>query len=274
MPYAAAVTRPARGADRDRGPTGRPTFAAPDLVTASPLAALLTAAGAGGSQPLPELGFHQGVVTEWEPTTNTNVIAVLGTLLSDLPVLSAGAIMLGVGDVVGLLRVRTQYFILGRISTVEQALTIRTARLDATSFTVNSTVEYTDPSGTPGPTLTDVYIGSSRRCLVFISASLGSTDMGFLAAHFEVSGASSILPPSGPGAQDYGLMIGAVSAGVDDPTMPNMNASRMFLLTAADGLNQGFNTFSMKYMSVNSAGGLPINNDGFIGKRVITVMPL
>lgn len=257
------------------GLAGRSGFDAPSFATTSPLAALLTAAGVGGSQPLPEIGFHQGVVVEWDTVGNTNSILVVGSLIENVSILSAGAIMIGVGDVVGLLRVRTQYFILGRISTMQNAITISSARFDGDSFTVNSSTNYIDPSGTPGPTLSNVYIGASRRCLVFLSASLASTDMGYVAAHFEVSGASSILPPSGPGAHDYGLMIGSVAAGVGtDPTQVSMNASRMFLLTAADGLNAGLNTFTMKYLGVGEFNTFPTNNDCFVGKRVITVMPL
>lgn len=225
------------------------------------------------AQPIADLAFHQGYVQSWDQENNTNTIIIGGSPITDVAVMSSGAIMIGAGDVVGLLRVRTQYFVIGRISSVGQALGIRSASVLDGSFTVSGT--YSDLSGSPGPTLTDVFIGSSRRCLVFLSASLSATDEGYVACHFQVTGASSIDPPTGTGAFNYGLMTGSTVAGVgSDPTQVGTGASRMFLVTAADGLNTGLNTFTMKYLGVNDSGTTPTNNDCFVENRVITVMPL
>lgn len=64
----------------------------------------------------PELSFHTGQIITWNSTTATNTVRIKGVVLSNLPVLtSAGSVGLEAGVTVGLLRVRTQYFILGRI---------------------------------------------------------------------------------------------------------------------------------------------------------------
>jgi hypothetical protein len=63
-----------------------------------------------------ELDFHTGQIISWNSTTATNQVRVRGVTFSNLPVLtSAGSVGLDNGVTVGLLKVRTQYFILGRI---------------------------------------------------------------------------------------------------------------------------------------------------------------
>lgn len=65
-----------------------------------------------------DIGFHQGVIVEWNAQTGTNVINVLGSLQSDLKMLNiTEALVLQPGHVVGLLRFRNSFFILGRIVT-------------------------------------------------------------------------------------------------------------------------------------------------------------
>jgi hypothetical protein len=62
------------------------------------------------------LDVYFGELLEWNPVVFNNAVRVRGTVVYDLPVLtSAGLIGLNVGDVVQLLRVRTQYFIVGRV---------------------------------------------------------------------------------------------------------------------------------------------------------------
>ncbi|MGH3095558.1 MAG: hypothetical protein ACRDMV_06105, partial [Streptosporangiales bacterium] len=117
------------------------------------------------------LGMRQGVVKSWDSSTGHNTVDVGGTVMDDLPVLaSTGTVLLAAGDVVGLLRYRSTYFVLGRIGVAgEGALAIRAASVTADEMTTSAT--FTDLP-TPGPTLTDVYIGSSRRCLVFMSVEI------------------------------------------------------------------------------------------------------
>lgn len=77
---------------------------------AADLAPLLASAG------LPDVGFHQGTVTAWNEVTGTNTVTVNGATLTNLPALNLGEfVILEPGDVVGLLRFKHTYFILGRI---------------------------------------------------------------------------------------------------------------------------------------------------------------
>lgn len=62
------------------------------------------------------LAFHMGQIITWDSDSNTNTVLVLGTVIPNVPVLtSANTTGLEVGASVGILKVRTRYFILGRI---------------------------------------------------------------------------------------------------------------------------------------------------------------
>lgn len=75
----------------------------------------LASAGRNGSSDS-EISFHQGKILSWNGSGGTNTIEVAGTPLVNLPALtSAGLIALREGDVVGVLRYRSSYFILGRV---------------------------------------------------------------------------------------------------------------------------------------------------------------
>src|SRR5690242_8706771 len=63
------------------------------------------------------LGFHSGTVLAWDTNTGANSVQVAGAVLADVPILNTSeAIKLEAGDVVGLLRFRSTYFILGRVT--------------------------------------------------------------------------------------------------------------------------------------------------------------
>lgn len=221
-----------------------------------------------------DIGFHTGEVLAWDQDAGTNTIRVLGTAMADLQVVATGSVMVGVGDLVAIWRYKSTYFVMGRIAPVSEALTVRAAS-DATTGTVTSTSVFSDLTGTSvGPTVSNVYIGPSRRCLVFLSVGCGSTDMGYGSAHFQVTGASTIAPPTGAGNWSQGAFVGSDSATVgDDPTAVSASATRIFLLTAANGLNAGLNTFTVKYMGHPDSGVL-LNNDVQFFDRVIVVLPL
>lgn len=216
----------------------------------------------------PDVGFHAGQVLAWDPDAGTNTILVLGAEMQNLQVVSSGSVMVGTGDLVAIWRYKSTYFVMGRIAPVEQSLTPRAAVNNVTGFTTSGS--YGDLSSGAGPSVSNVYIGPSRRCLVWISAGASATDDGFAAAHVAITGASSIAPPVGTSAFSEGAYIGSENT----TTLTGGSASRVFLFTAADGLNQGLNTFTMKYLGVNSAGTTPTNNDCFFYHRVIVVFPL
>lgn len=61
--------------------------------------------------------FHQGRIVSWDNETGANVVSVGGSLLTNVPILNTGeAIALKDGDVIGLTKWRTQWFIIGRIT--------------------------------------------------------------------------------------------------------------------------------------------------------------
>lgn len=64
-----------------------------------------------------DLGLHQGVIQAWDNSTGTNTITVAGATLTDVPVLNTGSVVtLQAGQVVAVLRWKTSYFVLGRIT--------------------------------------------------------------------------------------------------------------------------------------------------------------
>ncbi|MBF8189128.1 hypothetical protein ITP53_26030 [Nonomuraea sp. K274] len=63
-----------------------------------------------------DIGFHQGRVMAWNQATSMNTISMAGGVLTDVPVLNGTEpLLLKEGDVVGMLRFKTSYFVLGRI---------------------------------------------------------------------------------------------------------------------------------------------------------------
>lgn len=210
-------------------------------------------------QPAPAIGrdtpppFAQGVVETWNALAGTNKVRVRGKSLTNLLSLvgSEGG-LIRPGDVVCIAFFQDTAAVLGRIDApgVEQrALGIHTARI----FTgVSATTDSWEDHG--GPEVT-VYIGSSRRCKVDLSAMIDSVDtIGF--AGFQVSGTSTIA------ANEWN----AVSTG--GPGTQWVNATRVVTLSSADGLNEGNSTFRMLYKT--AAGGPDVA--GF-RNREITVQP-
>jgi hypothetical protein len=210
-------------------------------------------------QPAPAVGrdtpppFAQGVVEAWNATAGTNTIRVRGKSVTNLLSLvgSEGG-LIRQGDVVCIAFFQDTAAVLGRIDApgVEQrALGIHTARVFTGASSLSDNWE-----DLGGPEVT-VYIGSSRRCKVDLSAFIDSVDcIGF--AGVRVSGASTIAPSE----------WNAVATGGPGTTW--VNATRVVTLSAADGLNEGDNTFRMFYKT--SAGGPDVA--GF-RNREITVQP-
>lgn len=212
--------------------------------------------GSGG-----DVGFTQGTIISWDEATGVNTVQLGGTggpIVSNVRVLStSNSIMLSPTDVVGLLRFQSTYFILGRIQAPGSgaALQIRSAEVAALESTGSTT--YTDLA-TFGPVVSNVYIGSARRCLVFINAFCRTNSTGGF-VNFQVTGASTIGPLSSKSVGFQNLSTQTLGA----------NCMGVIQLTAADGLNQGYNTFTMKYI-VQLTG--PGTGADFQNRR-ITVFP-
>ena len=210
----------------------------------------------------PEYGYRQGVIVDWDSLTGANVVNVGGTNIENLDVLATSdSIMLAPGDRVLLLKFQSTLCILGRIAPAGTgSIGIRAAANAASGFTASTS--YTDLSSGVGPSLANVSISSSRRCMVIVSAAIYAEVDDDGAAHFTVSGASTIAAPTGSSAFSEGAFLGTFSGG----GAIEGSATRTFILTEANGLNAGLNTFTMKYLSRN--GG-----DAQFSDRVITVFP-
>lgn len=72
---------------------------------------------------MPTIDFHTGQIIDWNSSDNTNRILVLGTVMENLPILTAANTSgLVIGAAVGILRVKTQYFVIGRIVNQDSGL--------------------------------------------------------------------------------------------------------------------------------------------------------
>lgn len=142
------------------------------------------------------------------------------------------------------------------------AFGMRSDHIAAEETTTSAT--FTDLA-TVGPTISDVPIGSTRRCLVLISTQIQivaeneQAERGDVAV--EVSGASSIAPDDTKTSSAF-LGAGATTQLVS----VSSSATSMILLDASDGLNEGLNTFRLKYRS--AFGGEVILKD-----RKVFVLP-
>lgn len=84
---------------------------------ASLLATTSPTASTGVAMPT-ELGFHQARVLDWDAAAGTNRVEVGGKVLVNVAgIVSSDNLVLHAGDLIGILRFRSTYFILGRIST-------------------------------------------------------------------------------------------------------------------------------------------------------------
>ncbi|PWW50271.1 hypothetical protein [Actinokineospora spheciospongiae] len=202
------------------------------------------APGESGAPRTEPIGFHQGVVVAWDAIAGTNTIRIHGAdFVNLLSLLGSEGGLIRQGDVVALTRYQTTYAVWGRIDVpgVEQrALGIVSARDPAGVYSTSDTYE-----DLGGPWV-DVYIGSSRRCKVDITALISAFDcIGFVGV--EVSGASSIGPTEG---RSLAAGWGAADAGT-----VHVGATRVVTLTAADGLNEGYNRFSLRYKTSLGVSG-------------------
>jgi len=228
-------------------------------MDAAGIAQLLTA---GIAPPVgsADMGFHTGVIKSWDESSGVNVVTVQGVDFSNLGCVQGGiGVLYQSGDVVAVMRFQTRYFVFGKIAApgAGAANQIRSASVTTTVANVPPQ-GYGDLPGSAGPTLTNVYIGSSRRCLVMVSAQMNANNAaGFVSV--SVTGDSTVSPG--------GIRTGQVG-GVGGTTTVQGSGVGIFTLTSADGLNSGFHTFTSKYaVSVGTGSGVDFYN------RCLTVIP-
>lgn len=214
------------------------------MASLADIAALMTAGmapPAGNS----DIGFHQGVIQSWDDLSGVNTVLVNSSSIPNVRVINSGlGVSYTAGDVVGLLRFQTTYFIMGRIAAAGASAAQQVVSQQIDTYETTTNTGWVDLA-TPGPTVS-AFIGSTRRCLVLvtatISASGGSTPVyqgG--AAGFTVSGASSISADLSRAARAIQAVTSTSGVGF------TQTHSMTKLLTASDGLNAGFNTFTSKY---------------------------
>ncbi|HEX6446652.1 MAG TPA: hypothetical protein VF053_16275 [Streptosporangiales bacterium] len=189
-----------------------------------------------------DVGFRSGTLLAWDPSTGNNTVRIANVEMTDLPVLTAGGISMAVGDIVGLFRYHNTYMIMGAIRSAGSG-SLQTRAATAAGLVQTSSTSYVDLGG---PTLSNVYIGRSRQCLVLISAAMAEPGNEEAQCGFTVTDASSIAPNP-----DYDVAVG--TRGAPSGSWAQASATSVALLTANDGLNEGFNDFSMRYKSVNGA---------------------
>lgn len=222
------------------------------------------------------VGFRQGTVLSWDPLTAHNTVDVGGSVFTDLPILNTSeAMTLRPGDVVGIMTTGQSagsWWIMGRITlpgspqaaSALSMLGIQAATIPNVDSTTSGT--YID-LGTVGPVLTDVLVGQSGRCLVFISTALQEFS-GDLARggemSFAVSGATVVAPNP-----FRALRIGHTDDGrIMDGYSSNNLSVRSTAIHLLDGLNTGSHTFTAKYKTGNAGTEV-----GFFD-RTIMALPL
>ncbi|MEV6646058.1 hypothetical protein [Amycolatopsis sp. NPDC051371] len=216
-----------------------------------------------------DLYHYQGQIVSWDESTGVNAVAVNGATVSNLRVLQSGVgLVYQPGDTVMIEKRMSQWYILGKVAAPGAGAANQVASQLVSASQATTSTSYTDLV-TVGPAVT-VYIGSSRRCLVTVSATINSlanagTGVGQWIggnASFAVSGASAIAPSSDfyVGGENWYATSSA-------PVGFYMGGSRTTVLTAARGLNVGFNTFTMKYLALSANPGATFFD------RTITVIP-
>jgi len=209
------------------------------------------------------VGFRQGVVREWDPTTAANVVEVGGVRMTNLPILNTNeALLLGPDSVVGILTAGSSWFILGRITVpgtpaAASALSMISRRIVAATDPTGgyrASATFGDLTGTaPGPSVTVDISPIGRAALVFWSAGYGgSSDLAWESRStggisVEVSGATSI-PPSGDYSLGHDMQFPVAPNPGNALTFSSFQNSLMHLFT---NLNPGSTTFTLKYRNLN-----------------------
>lgn len=206
-----------------------------------------------------EMGFRQGVVLSFDPVTGENTIIVGGTVLTDVPILNmSGATLLLAGDVVGLLRSQTTYFIVGRIVTPGEGqlgtrLAVAYAAEVDTQVNLATVDTWLDLTNSEGPIVPNVPIGNASRAIVFARAEIQNDSFAQGWMGFEISGATIRSPLLGDAVSFRSHNV-ANTAGISAAS-----------LALVENLTPGLHTFTAKYRTSNG--------DSFFSFRRLVVLP-
>lgn len=221
--------------------------------------------------PAPGLGFRQGTVLTWNQATAENTVDVGGATLTNVPILNTSeALLLGEGDVVGILTAGASWFILGRVTIpgtpeAASALTAVSSGIAAGTVSTQQTTTSTTYGdlATVGPSAT-VTIRATGKALVIVSAQMAyaesATQETGAAVSFVASGANSLATSSQRSVNSW-LSVGGPPASIG---RTDQYGATFYL----SGLNTGATTFTLKYKS-QMAG-----KTAYFADRVIVVWPL
>jgi hypothetical protein len=225
-------------------------------MDAQTIARLMTA---GLAQPTgaDNTGLYTGVILTWDESSGLNTVQINGVAMSNLRTIQSGiGLIYQPGDTVMVQRKGTQYYIQGKVAAPGAGAGAQIVADQVATLETTTSATFTDLA-TFGPQVT-INIGTSRRALVLVNAMVQvSSSSGF--ASFVVTGASSIAPDNYRSAS-----VGSNATG----TIFSISAGTV-LLTAADGLNAGSNTFTMKYRRDVFGAGTGAD----FATRRITVIP-
>jgi hypothetical protein len=209
--------------------------------------------------PGPGVGFRQGTIVSWDPTTAENQVLVGSSLMTNLPILNTSeASILAAGDVVGILTAGRTWGILGRFTipdtpeAVSSLSSLRTASADVATAESRS-VNTMGDLATLGPEVT-ISIGPSGRALVTLTALVDAAAAAFVigpqaggAMGFAVSGANTLAAST---ANSLFKFVTWQTGGADTAKVSVSDvSSRQVLLT---GLNPGSTIFTCKYQTLVS----------------------
>lgn len=211
-----------------------------------------------------DLAHYTGQIITWDESTGVNSVMINGAPVSNLRVLQSGiGLQYQPADVVLVEKRMSQWYILGKVAAPGAGAANQIKSAEVLAYETTGSTSYTDLA-TVGPQVT-VTIGSSRRCLVMFAANFsyaGTASNTYIGGRmsFDVTGASSI---AAGGTEAVSALLAQTSPAVG----LSQTTTREKLLTAADGLNAGVNTFTTRYVSQISS---PVM--GF-KQRIITVIP-
>jgi hypothetical protein len=200
--------------------------------------------------------FLQGTVLEWDAVAGTNLVRVRGAEHENLQsLIGSETALVRPNDSVLVIKVNNTFAVLGRIElpgTAQRALAVAfAATITLSPPTVSTTFERRN-----GPEVS-VYIGSSRRAIVTLSAEIVISN-NVERMSVQVLGANNqVVVP----AEVYrGLAISSAAS--------EFQASRILILTEDEGLTEGLLRFQTMHQTGNHAANVPL-----VGEVQITVQP-
>lgn len=209
------------------------------------------------------LGFRQGVIQTWNPANAENTVLVGGTLLQNLPILNtAEALLLGAGDVVGILTYQSSWWILGRITIPGTPQAVATLGSGMVSARVVGGVAISNTGSMAlngGPSVATRVLRTGR---VYIIASAGmDLDTG--------RGASLAVVGIGPSGGPHALSTTDLSA-TNAITATGIGGTLSISASTGElveGLEPGLWTFQLWSIKTSGSG------NPWVHSRTLTVMP-